>query len=1235
LRSVTILLALLAAMAAPAIATVYTSAQNGDWNSGATWTPAGPPTRNDSVVVNHVVTLTATDSITGVTIGTTGQLVCSGAFSLIVYGNWTNNGRAALTNGFVFLQGATDVVIGGDSATTFWRLRVNKDALARTVTLNRAVTCAYPGAGALAITRGKLITNGQDLTVNATNASVEGDSTGWLAVSGGGTVNIGFLNQQHLRSFTVTGTPTVNITNRHEMYGIYNVTCCSIFGGTVNYTRAGGQNLFLYVTQTGGWWALGGTINFSGDIRGSMLTHFVARAPSVVRFTGATNDTLTMLSASGGHIWSQWRIDDLRVEKTGGALVFLPNLPGYSTDSDSSLFCSTVRVDSGAGFHLGGTQFYGSYRAGYRFGELLNNGAMSQDANLFFLSGSWQGAGSFNPGTGTVTFETAGSDTVVTNGSGFYSLVVKKPAGSLDVIGATAAGTMLLDSAGTVRFTDSLALGTAVLRCYVDVRDRVYFTGTPGDRCVVSAANPAYPFTFSLATGATVGADWADFNNPDSLGINVSAGAFIDTIQNFSNCRFDHGDVPGRMLKVENAQVLTMNGTGFFGTAGANIEKLGATGHITVINGPGTRWGESYDSDPNDLVDWLGPDAGVVAVLEPADTVPLGTVVTPRLRLKNFGSYPATFDVTLTIDDSLGAPAYDTTEAGISLAPGDSVDYAFAKTWTATPRGAYALTAWTASGEPGNDTARSACTVVGFDVGVSAITAPVGVIVPGATVTPAVQITNYGPADALTGVRLQLINAGGTPVYDTTEEDVAVAVGATVTRAFARTWLADPAGRYRVVAWTTLADDVNPANDTGMGSFQVGSGPGSGWTEITQVPLAPSGRAVKDGGWITWDALTQQYYVAKAYKTGDFYSYDPAAGTWTTLPEWPLGVEAKPPYKGANGVSDGNGTIYATKGNNKTGFWKYTTTDSTWTQLTDVPLGLSNKKVKGGTDLVYVQDDTTGWVYLLKGYKCEFYRYNTSAGTWQTLAEAPAGVKPKYDKGSWLLYDEANARVYAHKAKYHELYAYSLDSMSWGPLQPGMPLINNQTGKSKKSKDGGDAVLIEGVAYSLKGGNTIDFYSLDLTTMTWAERETIPSVGSTAKKKRVKGGGSMATDGTVIMALKGSKTAEVWLNSLGGVPARPARSGVMAEPSSPATGVALGPNPLSSGIAVLRYALPKAGPARVAVFDVTGRAVLDLSLALARSGSVDLDLRGLSAGVYLVKLSSGDQTAARKLVVQH
>jgi hypothetical protein len=528
-----------------------------------------------------------------------------------------------------------------------------------------------------------------------------------------------------------------------------------------------------------------------------------------------------------------------------------------------------------------------------------------------------------------------------------------------------------------------------------------------------------------------------------------------------------------------------------------------------------------------------------------------------------------------------------------------------------------------------------------LDYGVAAIVSPTGQVDTNAAVIPGARWQNYHALQSGTFTAYYFLeNPAGTRVYSESRTITGLLAGEDTLVYFLPYNVGTDTGTWTVRCSTYADGDNTPANDVLESTFRVVLSsqppPPGGWTEIAQVPLAPSGKLVKDGGMVSFDASTGDLFVLKGYKTQDFYRYNIGANTWTTLPGMPLGIEAKPPYKGANICPDGNGTFYATKGNNKSGFYKYTVEDSTWTALADVPLGLSNKKVKGGTDMVYVVDDTSEYVYLLKGYKCEFYRYDVAAGTWQTLAEAPIGVKAKYDKGSWLVYDEPNRKIYAHKAKYQELYSYSLDSLTWSAMMPGMPLANAQTGKNKKAKDGSDAVIWNGLVWTLKGGNTIDFYTYDMGTMTWAEKETIPSVGTTGKKKRVKAGSGLTTDGEGLYTLKGNKTAEMWTYRIGtAFGAAPTRSGVMAEKALNRVGTVLGPNPLSTGYATLRYTLPKAGPATLRVYDVTGRTVTSQSLVAGRSGSASLDLRSLSAGVYLVQLTSDGYESTHKLVVQH
>jgi len=50
---------------------------------------------------------------------------------------------------------------------------------------------------------------------------------------------------------------------------------------------------------------------------------------------------------------------------------------------------------------------------------------------------------------------------------------------------------------------------------------------------------------------------------------------------------------------------------------------------------------------------------------------------------------------------------------------------------------------------------------------------------------------------------------------------------------------------------------------------------------------------------------------------------------------------------------------------------------------------------------------------------------------------------------------------------------------------------------------------------------------------------------------------------------------------------------------------------------------------------VTGRTVVAQTMAAGRTGTANLDLRKLDAGVYLVKVATEGYSATQKLVVEH
>ncbi len=651
-------------------------------------------------------------------------------------------------------------------------------------------------------------------------------------------------------------------------------------------------------------------------------------------------------------------------------------------------------------------------------------------------------------------------------------------------------------------------------------------------------------------------------------------------------------------------------------------------------------------------------DVAVTQVLAPVDTLADGLVVYPQCEVRNLSTVPENFDITF------GIGLYSDT-ANVTLSPG-AVDTVTMADSIVTQPGIWLDRVQALL--PGdlnlaNNTMLDTFWVLGtisHDVGVAAILEPTGTTDTMTTVSPRAQVGNYGMETETWWTYFTITRlANGQIVYsqatqmtlDPGEEDVAVfplmkfAVG----------------GNYVARCSTFLATDQNWTNNLAAESVTV-SEPSTwdpGWKEMKSVPALPSNKPVKEGAWLTLGA-DRTVYAAKGYKTGDFYEYDAMRNTWKQLETIPAAEagRAKPPKKGARGVSDGGQYIYMTKGNNTLGFWRYDTERDSWSRLPDVPLGLNGKKVKGGTDAAYIVKDDTGYVYLMKGYRTEFYRFNTAAQRWDTLDNLPHGPKDKYQEGSWLCYVPRSPLppypfpvLYAQQSRYydrtapylkHYMFAYNVEADTWFRQSvTGMPLYGLYGGRLRKktAKDGGAAAAYGADVYALKGGNTQQFFYYAANGDTWRELDTMPQYGSTGKKKRVKNGGDIVGYGFgAFFALKGNKTYEFWRYVLprgAGSPPVPSRGGVMAGPVAGGEWrMAVTPNPIASGFATLRYSLPKAGPVTVSVFDVAGRSVQRQVLVARLSGAASIDLRKLANGVYLVRLDAEGYSQSQKLVVQ-
>ena len=693
-------------------------------------------------------------------------------------------------------------------------------------------------------------------------------------------------------------------------------------------------------------------------------------------------------------------------------------------------------------------------------------------------------------------------------------------------------------------------------------------------------------------------------------------------------------------------------------------------------------------------------DARTVSVDVPSGTVDQGTHIAPQATIRNNGNTTQTITARFKIEDGSG---YEQTVSKFVLPSAESI-YVFPE-WVADYLGTdFAVTCSTEledDMDPDNDFGSGTVTVVLPplpDIAATAIVAPTGEVERDTEVIPQATYANEGNVE--TGFEAWFIMSSPTDgeVYREQVSVSALAVSEETTVVFPGWNVGEVLGEWAVRCSCYAAGDVDPADDWEDGTFDVTrrfDWP-AGWHEVEPMPFLPTAKPVKYGGWLAvgpdaaaegqrdkgtkggsagigsghsaprfLDPSNPVIYAAKGYKTTDFYKYLPVEDTWCVLADIPANeeykpgrIKTKPGKKGCKGVSDGTEAVYMTRGANLNGFWRYDIGADTWGRLEDVPEGPSGKRVKYGNDMVYVFTEDTGWIYLLKGYKTEFFRYNTVSGEWDTtLPEVPYTIVPKYKNGSFLVYDGDNT-IYAHQARYydksvvdprHSMFKYDIAAGEWQttPLK-GIPVYGLEKGKDykkKKSKDGACGAWYNGRMYAFKGGNTHSFWEYYPANDSWNQlrEDTLPQYTvTTGKKRRVKNGADLVSyEGGALFALKGNKTLEMWrygISTLDAPSSTPrVRSGATAggdivhRPS-----FIVSPNPVISSFATLKMSgqAVKWSSGLVRVFDIAGRCVLTRPLGHSTTGLLLLDCRRLSSGVYLVRLDAGGYSVADKLVVQ-
>ncbi|MCX6844908.1 MAG: T9SS type A sorting domain-containing protein [candidate division WOR-3 bacterium] len=405
--------------------------------------------------------------------------------------------------------------------------------------------------------------------------------------------------------------------------------------------------------------------------------------------------------------------------------------------------------------------------------------------------------------------------------------------------------------------------------------------------------------------------------------------------------------------------------------------------------------------------------------------------------------------------------------------------------------------------------------------------------------------------------------------------------------------------------------------DDRAGNYEIyykhGSTATLGWSTLTTAP-----RTFGAYSWLAYERSVNKIYAYFDPSGDDFYSYKLALGSWSSSIVLPAEAGA-----GSCGCSDGlNDYAYAVVGGGQL-FYKYGS--GTWGSRANV-----RSAVTYGGACVFTSGAATPKVYALTGGTggtggaCKFYAYSPVPDSWSSALATPPGTNA-WDAGSWLAYDSVHNMIYAFKSPSNHFYKYDVSTDAWNATE----LASMPAGTAPGA--GGCATVLGGQLFALKGNSTTEFYSYSIADDAWT---SLGALGSAPAN--VVAGSGITTDGTFLYAEFAGSTTRVYKYTPVMFSSKPTLpDNVVARNYVCDKSFAIAPNPLASGFATLRYNLPKSGAARLNVYNVSGQSVLSRTLSVGReASSVTLDLRHLSNGVYMAKLTSSGFAGTQKLVVR-
>ena len=534
---------------------------------------------------------------------------------------------------------------------------------------------------------------------------------------------------------------------------------------------------------------------------------------------------------------------------------------------------------------------------------------------------------------------------------------------------------------------------------------------------------------------------------------------------------------------------------------------------------------------------------------------------------------------------------------------------------------------WQWYGAIDNITINGELYVAQHDVKTASITAPATRIPPSTPVAPIATYRNTGNNTESFSINF-VIDSLGAPLYTQSVNLVNIPAATDTTYTFPL-WTpgAGDGFIYNLTAFTVMAGDVNPANDTLRATAAISTV--SNWIQRTDVPVPIMCQGTG------YDPDNDKIYLFNGAPDGygtyynSVYQYDPVANTWATMAPSPHAhnwVDASYVngkfyvFGGYDGTAHNYNMIYDVAGNS-------------WSNGTVMPLArMCGGQVVYNDSLVYMLGGSTSTAPTTN-----VQIYNTYTNAWTTGTALPAN----FQMGGVAIIDTTIYLVggYNGSSAYATLYTGVINPsncqvITWS-TGTALPIPNCINGATQQNRGGNWYLYLVGGFENL-ATVTAAAWEYDVAAGTWT---ALPNYTFPLARNDF----LIAREGHNEIYVCGGDdngdwygTAQVWMLQWSVPP------GVEEKPGTTpkvAFGFAPNMNPVKNRVS-LSYTTPQTGNVSLKVYDGMGRLVKVLAQGVQPAGTKTVTWnfnddagRSLMSGVYFVRLEANGQTVSQKLVL--